>query len=204
MHNLLKITDVNSQSIRNEILLKWFNHLVTKYYPYLCDFAYTITLSRELSEEIVDDVFMKIWDRREEVSQIENLPSYLYKAVKNTSLNYLEKIKKHRIIPFENLPEITLPTYHGSPEDEYISREFDDDYNKTINSLPDKCKLIFRLAKEDGLKYKEIATLLGLSEKTVENQISIALKKITECLKKNKDFHLKKKNGFTGLMSLFF
>jgi len=195
---------VNSQSIRNEILLKWFNHLVTKYYPYLCDFAYTITQSRELSEEIVDDVFMKIWDRREEVSQIENLPSYLYKAVKNTSLNYLEKIKKHHIIPFENLPEIQLPAFQGSPEDEFISREFDEDYNKTISCLPDKCKLIFRLAKEDGLKYKEIASLLGLSEKTVENQVSIALKKITECLQKNKDFHLKKKKGLTGLLSLFF
>jgi RNA polymerase sigma-70 factor (ECF subfamily) len=195
---------VNSQNIRNEILLEWFNHLVNKYYPYLCDFAYIITHSRELSEEITDDVFMKIWDRREEVSQIENLPSYLYKAIKNTSINYLEKIKKHHIIPFENLPDINPLIQHNSPEDELISKEFEQDYNNTINILPEKCKLIFCLAKEDGLKYKEIASLLGISEKTVENQISIALKKITECLKKNKDFHLRRKPGLTGLLSVFF
>jgi RNA polymerase sigma-70 factor (ECF subfamily) len=195
---------VNGQAIRNEILLKWFNQTVNKYYPYLCDFAYSITLSRELSEEITDDVFMKIWDRREEVSQIENLPSYLYKAVKNTSINYLEKIKKHHIIPFENLPEISIPSFKNTPEDELISKEFDQDYLKTINSLPDKCKLIFRLAKEDGLKYKEIAILLGISEKTVENQISIALKKICDCLKKNNDLNFKRKSGLSNLLSLLF
>jgi RNA polymerase sigma-70 factor (family 1) len=195
---------LNNNSVRNEILLKWFNNLVNRYYPYLSDFAFTITHSRELAGEIVDDVFMKIWDRREEVSHIENLPSYLYKATKNTSLNYLEKINRHPVIPFENLPEISIPGFQVSPEDELISEEFNREYINIINSLPGKCKLIFRLAKEDGLKYREIAVLLDISEKTVENQISIALKKITECLKKTSHFHPKKNKGFLGSLSVFF
>lgn len=195
---------MNNQAVRNEILLKWFNHLVNQYYTYLCDFAFTITKSHELSEEIVSDVFLKIWDRREEVSHIENLPSYLYKAVKNTSLNYLVKINKHHIIPFEDLPEIHLPVDIKNPEDEMISKEMYRDFVLALETLPDKCKLIFRLAKEDGLKYREIANLLGLSEKTVENQISIALKKITACLTKSNDLHLKRKKGLSGLLSIFF
>lgn len=199
----LKKKSVNSHSIRNEIHLKWFNHLVNKYYTCLADFAYTLTRSRELSEEITDDVFIKIWDRREEVSQIENISSYLYKAIKNTSLNYLEKINRHHIIPFDTLPEIHIPTHYNTPENEYISHELDNGLAKAVESLPEKCKLIFRLAKEDGLKYKEIASLTGLSEKTIENHISLALKKIMDCLQKNTDVKKPRKRGLSGLLSFF-
>jgi len=186
---------------RNEGSLKWFNQVVHKYYPCLCDFAFVITQSKGFSEEIVDDVFMKIWDRREEVSHIENLTSYLYKAVRNTSLNYLEKKNRLHFVSFENLPEINLPSEMRTPEEDIISKETYRDISHIINSLPAKCRLIFKLAKEDGLKYKEIASLLDLSEKTIENQISIALKKVAECLKKGKSLSGKIKNGLSGLLS---
>jgi RNA polymerase sigma-70 factor (family 1) len=185
---------------RNEGSLKWFNQVVHKYYPCLCDFAYIITQSKDQSEEIVDDVFMKIWDRREEVSNIENLTSYLYKAVRNTSLNYLEKSKRHHFMSFDNLPEISIPSEIRTPEEDVISQETYRDISQVINSLPRKCRLIFKLAKEDNLKYKEIANLLNLSEKTIENQISIALKKVAECLKKRQILIGKIKNGLSGLL----
>jgi len=192
---------MNNLPDRNEGSLKWFNQVVNKYYPCLCDFAFVITQSKEFSEEIVDDVFLKIWDRREEVSHIENLTSYLYKAVRNTSLNYLEKKNRLHFVSFENLPEINLPSEMKTPEEDIISKEAYWDITRVINSLPAKCRLIFKLAKEDGLKYKEIASLLNLSEKTIENQISIALKKVSECLKQGQSLSGKIKNGLSGLLS---
>jgi RNA polymerase sigma-19 factor, ECF subfamily len=195
---------MNDLPDRNEGSLKWFNQVIHKYYPCLCDFACVITHSREFSKEIVDDVFIKIWDRREEVSHIENLASYLYKAVKNTSFNYLEKKNRHHFVSFDNLPEISLPSELRTPEEDIISKEIYRDISQVINSLPEKCRLIFKLAKEDNLKYKEIADLLTLSEKTVENQISIALKKIAECLKKRNILSGKIKNRLSGLLSVFF
>ncbi len=195
---------MNNREIRNEIQLKWFNQLVNSHNTKLVDFAYTITRSSELSEEIVYDVFIKIWDRRDEVSQIENLPSYLYRAVKNTALNYLEKVKRKRIIPFDNLPDIQLPVNNDNPEHELISKELGLVFAEALDTLPGRCKLIYKLAKEDGLKYREIASLLGISEKTVENQVSIALKKLVDCLNKSSNLQIKNKTGLSRLMSILF
>jgi len=175
---------------RDEQRMVWFSHIMEKYYTQLKDFAYIITQSREVSEEIVEDVFIKMWKRDEEVSQIENIRAYLFRAIRNTSLNYLKKENRSLEVYLDELPPIKIICHHGDPEENLISQELYQSICKAVDSLPAKCKLIYKMAREDGLKHKEIAELLGLSEKTVENQISIALKKIAAILKKENQVDL--------------
>jgi RNA polymerase sigma-70 factor (ECF subfamily) len=150
-----------------------YDHFSNSFYQ----LALAIVHSAELAEEIVEDVFIQVWKKRSRIAEIENLQLYLYVTTRNISRSYLRKYKNKNFINFD---EIQLPYYkiELTPEDMLISNEVVQRINVAINELPPKCRLIFKLVKEDGLKYKEVADLLHLSVKTVENQLGIALKKI--------------------------
>ena len=154
-----------------------FRELFDCYADRLLHLAYAIIHSRELAEEIVGDVFIQVWQKKLKISTLENLTWYLYVATKNISCNYLRKYNKIKHI---DLNELTLPyfTVDASPEDLMVSNETLQKINKAINDLPPKCRIIFKLVKEDGLKYRQVAGLLNLTSKTVENQMGIALKKL--------------------------
>jgi len=139
--------------------------------------ALAIVHSSEMAEEIVEDVFIQVWKNRARIPEIDNLYFYLYVSTRNISKTYLRKYKNRKFIQFD---EVQLPYFRIdlTPEDLMISGEIVNRINAAINMLPPKCRLIFKLVKEDGLKYKEVAELMGLSVKTVENQLAIALKKI--------------------------
>ena len=139
--------------------------------------AMTITRSRDNAEEIVNDVFIKIWLNRATLHRVDNLDAYLFTITRNLSLDYLRKVSGKR---FYNIEEAELPIVMVEPsaEDMMISGELIKKINNEINNLPPKCRLIFKLVKVDELKYKEVAALLDISVKTVENQMSIALKKL--------------------------
>jgi RNA polymerase sigma-70 factor (family 1) len=143
----------------------------------LFQLAFAIVRSKEMAEEVVEDVFIKVWKKRVQLGKIENFTFYLYVMTKNCSRDYLRKYGNKKSI---NLDEVALPFYRvdATPEDLMITEEAINQINKAINELPTKCRLIFKLVKEDGLKYREVAELLHLNIKTVENQVGIALKKI--------------------------
>lgn len=147
----------------------------------LLELAIAIVSSRELAEEIVEDVFMKIWKKRERFGNISDPKWYLYVTTRNISLNYLKKYRRFSWLDVEeiNTPQLTVD---ATPEDLMITSEVMNKINGAINDLPPQCRLIFKLVKEDGLKYREAAVLLNISEKTVENQIGIALKKLHAAL----------------------
>ena len=151
--------------------------LYDEYSNRLFHFAYGLIHSKELAEEIVQDVFIKIWEKRERISTLENLTGYLYTVTKNLSCSYLRKYNGSRHI---NIDEFTLPYFKidVSPEELMITNEMLQKINQAINDLPPRCRVIFKLVKEDGLKYKEVAGLLDISLKTVENQVGLALKKL--------------------------
>lgn len=143
----------------------------------LFHFAYAIVHSKEMAEEIIEDVFIKVWQKRSHIVAIENLTFYLFITTKNIACNYLRKYKRRKNIC---LDELSLPYYYinVSPEDVFITSETLQGINKAINELPPQCRIIFKLIKEDGLKYKDVAALLNLNIKTIENQMGIALKKL--------------------------
>lgn len=154
-----------------------FADIYRHYFVRLFRFCYSIVHVKEPAEEIVHDVFMNLWKRREAFSAIENLDVYLYVSVKNLSLNYLRNKRPTVSMDIEVHCDRYIQ-FHADPETLLVSAEKVKKILLAIDQLPPRCKLIFKLIKEDGLRYKDVAKLLDLSVKTVEAQLAIAIKKI--------------------------
>src|SRR5271170_5988310 len=157
-----KIADLQLRIARNEDH-KAYKELFTSLYTYLLHFAFTLVKMKQPAEEIVSDVFIKIWQKRKELEKIENLKVYLYISTKNTALNYLEKQKRaatDNIDKFAN----QFKSIYFDPEQLMITADMVSLIHEAIESLPLRCKMIFKLVKEDNLKYKEVAEILNISE----------------------------------------
>lgn len=140
-------------------------------------FVRGIVHNNETAEELVSDVFVKIWDNRDHFPVIQNVKSYLFITARNISISFLRKNKQPATI---NLDEVS--DYYFTPlendEQELFDQKMIDLINQAIESLPAKCKMAFSLAKVNGLKYKEIAEIMEISPFTVKNHIAYALEKI--------------------------
>lgn len=168
-----------------------YKKLFIHYHHRLTQFSLTITGNKESAEEVVSDVFIKIWNNRKTLDRIENLHLYLYVSTKNLSINYLQKQNRHRSFSLDE-SHVELSSIYFDPEQMMITAEMFRRLNLAIQELPPKCRLIFKLIKEDGLSYKDVALLLQLSPKTIENQMTIALKKIGHSI----SFDIKKAISF--------
>jgi len=157
-----------------------YKKLFYTFYKDLCRFGLKYVRNEEIAEEIVQDVFIYIWEKREVINITVSLKSYLYTAVRNKSINYL-KLQ----LPKEQLNE-DISKYEiagtSNVESDITYAELTERIDRAINSLPKKCRAIFILSREDGQTYKEIAENLGISAKTVENQMVIALRKLRKQL----------------------
>ena len=153
-----------------------YDYFFNKYYPKLIWFALIFVKQHSIAEEIVSDVMLNIFNKREKLAQSDNIEGYIFISVKNQSLKYLRKHK--RLVYFDNFEGETdfLMTTSCSPEYEYLESEFYQVIKSTIDSLPPKRKLVFRMIKEEGLKYNDVAKLLELSVKTIETHMGLALK----------------------------
>ena len=158
-----------------------YRQLFIQFYNKLSRFVIGFTKNRELTDEIVSDVFINIWRRRKNIQEIKNLKLYLYVSAKNITFNYLKKLHRENLTDLDAV-EIELEDPFADPGAAMITREMNLKLKTAINALPPRCKLIYTLIKEDGLTYKQTAQLLGISESTVDNQISIALKKISSAI----------------------
>jgi len=158
-----------------------YKELFLVYYKPLQQFAFSFIKSQELAEEIVSDVFLKIWEKRGELEAIGNLKVYLYVSIKNTALKYLLKQKRQVAISLDEL-DIELESFHWTPEELILTAEMMKKIEEAINDLPPRCKIIFKLIKEDQLRYKEVAEILNVSVKTIDSQLAIALKKISKAI----------------------
>jgi RNA polymerase sigma-70 factor (ECF subfamily) len=180
---LHKIISGLQQRIADDNDVQSFEQLYLVMFNPLHQFAYRIIKSNHIAEEIVSDVFVMIWKKKEGLAQIENLKVFLYVAVKNQALTYLYKSKKQKIDWIDEFAgNDQLISSLPRPVELLEAKEISEKINKAVNNLPLKCKAVFRLVKEDGLKYHEAAKLLNLSVKTIENQMGISFKKIALAL----------------------
>jgi len=163
--------------------MKAYRKLFDIFFNPLKRFSYSLVKSTEASEEIVSDVFIKIWQIRNKLPELENCKVYFFTIAKNFSLNY---IIKHYKNPFVSIEEIQFETVIDvtTPEDTFISAETIQKIKEAISQLPPQCKLIFQLVKEDGLRYKEVAQILNISVLTVRNQVARATASIGKMLPK--------------------
>lgn len=145
----------------------------------LKSFSYSIIKSKELAEEIVSDALIEIWAKRKQMAGIVDLKMYLYVSVRNASLRKLQQAKKAFTFSLDEV-DVEFASAYENAETILLNQELAQKIDAAIQQLPQRCKLIFKLAKEDKLKYKEIALLLNISVKTIDHQLSIAIKKIAD------------------------
>ncbi|MBN2776839.1 MAG: RNA polymerase sigma-70 factor [Bacteroidales bacterium] len=149
-----------------------FDTLFRFYYEDLCRFAVFLSCSAEDAEEIVQDVFYKLWVKRQSIEIKISAKAYLFTAVRNTVYN----IHKHEKIKKKYIEETRLENSIVDPEESNANEEIYKRIDSVIDLMPEKRREVFRLSKVEGLKYKEIAEKLNISTKTVENHMGEALK----------------------------
>lgn len=157
---------------------KSFEQLFDKYYQQLCSFCDFYVKDSSLSEELVADAFATVWIKRKELIIKSNVKNYLYTIAKNNSLGYLRK-KKIETLPITEQTE-SKNVSACTPERNIIQQEQNERISHILDVLSPKTRKVFELHKFEGFKYKEIAILLNISVKTVENHIGKALKVLRE------------------------
>lgn len=151
-------------------------YLFEEYYKELVIHAMKFVINQGVAEEIVQDVFIRLWENRVSFRLQKSFRSYLFTAVKNRSLNFLKS--RYGRIRFEELDQNSQIPFSESADRDLNLAELQEEVRSAVHSLPPKCRTIFNLSRNSGLTTREIAGQLGLSVKTVQAQISIALKKI--------------------------
>lgn len=152
-----------------------FERFFKTYYQSLLRYAYVMLRDKEVSEEMVQQVFYKLWEKRMNLKIHTSGKAFLYRAVQNECLNYL-KHEKHKFAHQKHSLIMQDHMYREKASDHLILTELQTRLQKAMNELPEQCRNIFYMNRIEELKYREIADELGLSVKTVEAQISKALK----------------------------
>ncbi len=157
---------------------KEFEQLFKTYFKPLVNFANKFLNDIDQSKEIVHDVFVRVWEKRHEMDLDNSVKSYIYRSVNNRCLNYIRDNKK-----FLNNETTTEKPYSDNIIENLNAIEIQAIINRTLDSLPERTKQIFMMSRYDNLKYAEIAEKLNISIKTVEANISKALKELRKNLK---------------------
>ncbi len=150
-----------------------FYHLVPKLYSY----ATYIIGHRHIAEEIASDVMVKFWMNRREIKTGPRIKNYFFICTKNLAFNYLRDHTKRHFVGLEHIGSKDLLKFENA-ENALLNDELKNVISEAILQLPEKCKLVFQLVKEEQMTYKEVGELLDISTKTVENQMSKALLRI--------------------------
>lgn len=145
------------------------------YYSGMCTFVRRYVHAPDIAEELVQDVFFKLWSKRETLSEIDALRTYLFRAARNTALNHLRR-KKLENAWEEQEAARGEPLTTSATDDDASTDEVARAVNEAVARLPMRCREIFLMSRQGGLTYSEIATRLGISVKTVETQMGRALK----------------------------
>ncbi len=158
-----------------------FEILFKTYFPALINVANSVVKDRDDARDVVQQVFLKLWNLKDEISVDQNLKSYLHRSVINTALNFLEK--KQRTISENLISNPALLNQQTQPENDFLSGELETAIKKAIQALPEKCQLVFSLSRYSEMTNKEIADHLNISIKAVEKHISKALRDLRISLK---------------------
>ncbi len=184
-----------------------FNELFLLYYDRLIGFARQYTKQSENAEEIVSELFVKIWMKRDDLVNILNPEVYLFVSVKNAGLNLIRSNKKRKLLFPEEVE--AAPEKIGSDNNTVIeTKELSIFLDQAVNNLPEQRRIIFKLIKEEGLKSKQVAEILSISNRTVENQLYKAVKTLADVVSGYLGYHpqhqISKKQALSTTPLLFF
>lgn len=161
---------------------KAFRCFYDRFYPVIYRFARYFMPYGTACDEVVSEVFCIIWYNRKTIVDIKNIEAYLYTICRNEAWRLLKLEEKYQNISIDEIP-VELFVYTESIENELYEEEMFELFKISVNRLPERCKLIFLMSREEKLRNKEIAEILNITEGTVEQQINIAIKKIVGFVK---------------------
>ncbi|MCW3467898.1 RNA polymerase sigma-70 factor [Chitinophaga nivalis] len=202
MVNTSDINVLNEAALIREIHAKCrqtFTYVYERHFQELAMTAYRYVKDTGIAQELVQEVFIKIWEQPALLDENGSLRAYLYKAVINCALNYLKReknIARHHSLIAHSLTDSYL---HNLQEEQELKLLI----YQQIEKLPPQCRKIFKMSRFDGLKYREIAAQLQVSEKTVENHIAHALKTLRESLFLHQDYNHRDYTTNLKLLQLF-
>ena len=154
--------------------------LFYQYYPFLCQNIYRIVKDKAVAEDLAQDTFFKFWNKRNELNIKTSIKAYLRRMAINEGLYYLRKNKKFKK---EEVSVLAFVPADNDVEEQILHQELSAEISAAIEELPPRCREVFKLSRFEELSYKEIAARLGISVKTVENQMGKALKVLRVALK---------------------
>ncbi len=159
-----------------------FRLLFDHFYPRLFSYAKLILKSPSLAEEVVSDVFVKVWEQRSRLASVQNLNSYLFIVTKHQALNQLRSDSRH--LSFSTDPYFPEQSgqHDDNPEQVYLAAEYAHVVQEAIQKLPHRCQAVFKMVRQDQLSYKEVAVLLDISPRTVEHQLAKAMDRIRQAV----------------------
>ncbi|TCK85848.1 RNA polymerase sigma-70 factor [Albibacterium bauzanense] len=146
------------------------------------NFSFSIVKSSELAEEVASDVLFMLWYNREKLCEVKNIKYYAFTAAKNKSLNILKKDSGKQVISLDEV-DVDIHIDYSNPELILLQGELKLQLETAIKTLPKQCKLVFKLIKEEGFSYKEVAEMLDISPKTVDAHLVNAVRKLSAILK---------------------
>jgi len=159
--------------------------LFERYYEPLCNFAFLFLKTTSQTEELVSDVFIRVWQNRSQHTKITHVKAYLYRSVKNAVISFLRKNR----LDMDDLSSLEDVSKHNiTPEVLLIREDLQQAVGRMIEAMPRQAGLVFRMHKMDGLSYKEISSTLGLSIKTIENHMGKALRFVRDLNERNPDY----------------
>ena len=156
-----------------------FNQVFRRYYSPMVRFCIRYVADSDLASEIVQDLFVKLWSNREKISFNTSFESYMLTSVRNSALTYINKERSHAEA---NLRVFSEESDNTDPSETLQSNNLEESYRKILKDMPEKRREVFLASRYDGLKYSEIAEKLGISQKTVEAQMSAAIKQLKDGL----------------------
>ncbi|HEY8896986.1 MAG TPA: RNA polymerase sigma-70 factor [Niastella sp.] len=194
----MKIDAVFLQQLQQQIARgdqRSFEDLYRLFYARLFNFALLYVHKGEIAEEVVNDVMINVWNKQHTLQQVQNLETYLFAAVRNQSLNYLSKYSSYHVTPDEGEQQGFIINLND-PEKELEWKEISFRLNQAIDRLPEQCRTVFKLIKEEGFRYKQVAEILNISPRTVETQLFRAIKKLDKVIELYMDRSSGKKRNY--------
>ena len=178
-------------SEENEVLLtklmngdkRAFEWLFNCYYAKLTLFANRFVNDMVIAEELTGEVFFVLWEKREQLKITSSVSAYLYSMTKNRCINYLKHQKIENLYVNYLQKNNLLDTCAADTEADYNDKQLAQQIQFAVDSLPEKCRQVFMMSRYEDMKYRDIAAKLGISAKTVERHMSIALERLRKILK---------------------
>jgi len=178
MEKVKSIIESVSESDRNS-----FNEFYELFYDQIFRYSYFFLKDKEACKEVVSNVFFSIWQSRSKLKDIHNINTWMYVIAKNESNRYLIKNKNRNTFSLDEVSVHLHEADHTSTDDVLLEKEIDELLTRVINELPERCRMIFLMARQEGLKPKDIAERLSINESTVRVQMKIAIEKIITSVK---------------------